>query len=75
VSPDPCGLATDRVTEAFIAAGGPFGPALAGALLIIPSRTATASRVALSVLGGALILSTAIWDGRLKAGWSGRHWD
>jgi hypothetical protein len=57
-----------RLTDALIAASGPLGPAIAGALLIICSRSPTATRNALAVLGVALILSTLIWV-RSLAGW------
>lgn len=57
-----------RVTDALIAASGPLGPAIAGALLIMSSRTPAATRNALVVLGVALILSTLIWV-RSLAGW------
>jgi hypothetical protein len=57
-----------RVTDALIAASGPLGPAIAGALLIVSSRSATATRNALAVLGVALVLSTMIWV-RSLAGW------
>ena len=56
------------VTDALIAAGGPLGPAIAGALLIIASRSPVATRNALAVLGVALILSTLIWV-RSLTGW------
>jgi hypothetical protein len=56
------------LTDAMIAASGPLGPAIAGALLIISSRSPTATRNALAVLGVALILSTAIWV-RSLTGW------
>ena len=57
-----------RLTDALVAASGPLGPAVAGALLIVSSRSATATRNALAVLGAALLLSTAIWV-RSPAGW------
>ena len=57
-----------RLTDALVAASGPLGPAIAGALLIIASRSPAAARNALLVLGGALILSTLIWV-RSLAGW------
>lgn len=57
-----------RLTDALVAAGGPFGPAIAGALLIVSSRSPTATRNALAVLGVALIASTLIWV-RSLAGW------
>jgi hypothetical protein len=56
------------LVDALVAAGGPFGPAIAGALLIICSRSATATQYALGVLGAALILSTLIWV-RSLTGW------
>ena len=57
-----------RLTDALIAASGPLGPGIAGALLIISSRSPTATRNALAVLGVALILSTLIWV-RSLTGW------
>jgi len=50
-----------RVTDAVIAASGPLGPAVAGSLLIVASRTPRRSGRALTVLGAALALSAAIW--------------
>ncbi len=55
-------------TDALIAASGPLGPAIAGAALIICSRSPTAARNALAVLGIALIASTLIWV-RSPTGW------
>ena len=75
IFPDGSGLAlttgpADRYggTDALISAGGPLGPAIAGSLLIIASRTDKATRAALMVLGGALIVSTLIWV-RSLTGW------
>lgn len=75
IFPDGSGLAQTlrpadgyRLTNALIAAGGPLGPAIAGALLIIASRSAPATRTALTVLGAALIVSTVIWV-RSLTGW------
>ena len=56
------------LTDAMVAASGPLGPAIAGALLIVSSRSPTATRNALAVLGAALILSTFIWV-RSPTGW------
>jgi hypothetical protein len=56
------------IVDALIAAGGPFGPAIAGAVLILCSRSATATQYALGILGAALILSTLIWV-RSFTGW------
>lgn len=57
-----------RLTDALVAASGPLGPAIAGALLIISSRAPTATRNALAVLGVALVVSTLIWV-RSLTGW------
>lgn len=57
-----------RLTDALVAASGPLGPAIAGALLILSSRSPTATRNALAVLGVALLVSTLIWV-RSLAGW------
>jgi len=56
------------LVDALVAAGGPLGPAIAGALLIVSSRSPGATRNALVVLGVALILSTPIWV-RSLTGW------
>jgi hypothetical protein len=56
------------VIDAVIAASGPLGPAIAGAGLIVCSRSPKATRGALAVLGAALIASTAIWV-RSPIGW------
>ncbi|HEX8364823.1 MAG TPA: M50 family metallopeptidase [Allosphingosinicella sp.] len=56
------------VTDALVAASGPLGPAIAGALLIVCSRSPAATRNALTTLGVALVVSTAIWV-RSPAGW------
>ena len=75
IFPDGSGVAqsmrpTDAsaLTGALIAASGPLGPAIAGSLLIIASRTDRATRAALSVVGLALIVSTVIWV-RTLTGW------
>ena len=57
-----------RLTDAFIAASGPLGPTIAGSLLIIASRSAQTTRMGLTILGAALIISTAIWI-RTLTGW------
>ncbi|MFN3725433.1 MAG: M50 family metallopeptidase [Allosphingosinicella sp.] len=56
------------VADAVVAASGPIGPAIAGALLIVSSRSPTATRNALTVLGVALLASTLIWV-RSLTGW------
>ena len=55
-------------SHAFISAAGPLGPPIVGAALIIASRSRRATRIALGVLAGALLLSTLIWV-RSLAGW------
>lgn len=57
-----------RLADALIAASGPLGPAMAGALLIAASRSIPATRTALMALGAALLLSTLIWV-RSLIGW------
>lgn len=57
-----------RLTDALVAASGPLGPAIAGALLIVSSRSPTATRYALAALGVALVVSTLIWV-RSLTGW------
>lgn len=56
------------LTDAFISASGPLGPAIAGALLIIASRTREATRIALALMGAALLITTLIWV-RSLTGW------
>lgn len=75
IFPDGSGLAQSMrpadasgLTNALIAASGPLGPAIAGSLLIIASRTDKATRAALTVVGLALIISTVIWV-RTLTGW------
>lgn len=47
--------------RALVSAAGPMGPPLAGAALILSSRSRASARTALLILGGALLLSTLIW--------------
>ena len=75
IFPDGSGVAQSMVpvnasglTHAVIAASGPLGPAIAGSLLIIASRTDKATRVALAIVGLALIVSTVVWV-RTFTGW------
>jgi peptidase M50B-like protein len=57
-----------RLTDALVAASGPLGPAIAGALLIVSSRSPAATRNALTGLGVALVVSTFVWV-RSLTGW------
>lgn len=75
IYPDGSGVALSLVPEgsgslaaALVAAGGPLGPPLAGAALIIASRTQRGTDIALVALGTVLLLSTAIWV-RSLTGW------
>lgn len=75
IFPDGAGLALSSrdpdgysLTDAFISAAGPLGPALAGSGLIIASRHQDTTKSALLVLGVALVVSTAIWV-RSITGW------
>ncbi|MEJ1932599.1 M50 family metallopeptidase [Nostoc sp. NIES-2111] len=44
-----------------VAAAGPMGPPLAGAALILASRSFTTASLSLKILGSFLLLSTLIW--------------
>jgi hypothetical protein len=64
--PDGSGVAVHsgslgRVGEALVSAGGPMGPALAGAFFIIAGRSPGKAHYLLYALGGILILSALIW--------------
>ena len=58
-----------RLAQAFIAAAGLLGPTAAGSALILASRTHRSTKVALVLLGVALIGSTLIWV-RSATGWA-----
>jgi len=47
--------------RAFVAAAGPMGPPLAGAALILTSRSLKAASLTLKLLGSFLLISTAVW--------------
>jgi hypothetical protein len=49
------------IGRALVAAGGPMGPPLAGAALILASRRFKTANLSLLVLGSLLIISTLIW--------------
>lgn len=66
--PDGSGLATYQypasmgaLRRALIAAGGPLGPPLAGALLILSARRPDLTYWALVILGVVLLVSAVIW--------------
>ena len=59
---------TPGIFHALTAAAGLMGPALAGAALIVASRSQKATRVLLVALGAALAISTLVWV-RSLAGW------
>jgi hypothetical protein len=75
IFPDGSGLALSSrdpdgysLTDAFISASGPLGPAIAGSGLILASRHKDTTKSALLVLGLSLLVSTAIWV-RSLTGW------
>jgi Peptidase M50B-like len=49
------------IGPALVAAAGPMGPPIAGAALILASRSFTAASLSLKILGGFLLVSTLIW--------------
>ncbi|WP_414527199.1 M50 family metallopeptidase [Nodularia chucula] len=46
---------------ALVAAAGPMGPPIAGAGLILASRSFSTASLSLKILGGVLLLSTLLW--------------
>lgn len=65
---DGSGLATytgplylEPLSRAMVAAAGPLGPPVAGAGLILASRSMKAASLSLKVLAGLLLISTVIW--------------
>ena len=57
------------ITHALVSAGGPLGPAIAGAVMILASAQKRWRRLALLTLAAFMILSTAIWV-RSLVGWA-----
>jgi Peptidase M50B-like len=51
----------DPIRRALVAAAGPMGPPLAGAALILASRSFRTASLSLKILGGFLLISTLIW--------------
>ncbi|MBW4597728.1 MAG: M50 family metallopeptidase [Brasilonema angustatum HA4187-MV1] len=49
------------IGRALVAAAGPMGPPIAGAGLILASRSFRAAHLSLTILGGFLLISTLIW--------------
>ncbi len=49
------------IGSALVSAGGPMGPPIAGAMLILASRNRQSTRYGLMILGAVLMLSTLIW--------------
>src|SRR5208283_3191331 len=47
--------------QVLVAAAGPMGPPVAGAALILTSRSLEAASLTLKLLGGFLVISTAVW--------------
>jgi len=68
IYPDGSGLAIHsgelflgRVGRALVAAAGPMGPPIAGAMFILTSRRPSTARLGLLFLGSLLLLSTLLW--------------
>ncbi|MBR8833235.1 MAG: M50 family metallopeptidase [Stigonema ocellatum SAG 48.90 = DSM 106950] len=55
------GLFLGPIGSALVAAAGPLGPPIAGAILILASRSFKTATLSLKILGGFLIVSTLIW--------------
>lgn len=55
------GLFLGPVGRAIVAAAGPMGPPIAGAILILASRSFKTASLSLKILGGFLIVSAIIW--------------
>lgn len=49
------------IGRAFVAAAGPMGPPIAGAILILASRSFKGASISLKILGGFLLFSVLIW--------------
>jgi Peptidase M50B-like len=54
-------LLLGSIGRALIAAAGPMGPPIAGAALILASRSFKAANLSLKILGSFLLISTLIW--------------
>lgn len=54
-------LSLRPIGPALVAAAGPMGPPIAGAALILASRSFKAASVSLKILGSILLISTLIW--------------
>lgn len=54
-------LSLAPIGPALVAAAGPMGPPIAGAALILASRSFKAATLSLKILGGFLLVSTIIW--------------
>ena len=50
-----------RIGRALVSAAGPMGPPIAGAILILASRSFKTASISLKILGGFLLLSVLIW--------------
>lgn len=61
VATNAISLALGPIAPALVAAAGPMGPPIAGAALILASRSFKAATLSLKILGGFLLVSTLIW--------------
>jgi len=55
------GFLAGRMRDALVAAGGPMGPPLAGAALILASRRFQTAHYSLLLMGALLLLSALLW--------------
>ncbi len=55
------GVRFGRLGAALVAAGGPLGPAIAGALFITAARYANWGKAGLRILGALLLISAFVW--------------
>jgi len=60
-APASDGFLWGRIRQALVAAGGPMGPPLAGAALILGSRRFATAHYSLLLMGGLLLLSAVLW--------------
>ncbi len=54
-------LFAGSIGQALFAAAGPLGPPIAGAILIVASRSAKWTSLSLEILGAVMLVSTLIW--------------
>ena len=60
--------------KVLVAAAGPMGPPVAGAALILTSRSLKAASLSLKLLGGFLLISAAVWVRSSLDSWPFLYW-